>query len=209
MERCLNCGIVPVVVIENAEDAVPCAKALLAGGVDVMEVTMRTACAAEAVKRIASEVPEMLVGAGTVLNLDQCKEILEAGANFIVSPGYDPATVDYCMEKGIPVLPGAVTPTEIMACMAKGIKLVKFFPANVYGGIKAMKSLSGPFVGLKFLPTGGVSAYNLAEYIATSCIAAVGGSWICTKKDISDHSFDKITALSREAREIIDQIRAN
>lgn len=208
VERCLKCGIVPVVVIENADDAVPCAKALLAGGIDTMEVTMRTDAALESVKRIAAEVPEMLVGAGTVLNLNQCKAILDAGANFIVSPGFDPETVDYCVENNIPVLPGCVTPTEIMAAKARGLNLIKFFPANVYGGIKAMKALAGPFVGIKFLPTGGVNAENISEYITTDCIAAVGGSWVCTKADISAHNFDKITALSQAARDAIDAARA-
>ena len=207
MERCLNCGIVPVVVIEHADDAVPCAKALLAGGIDCMEVTMRTDAALESVRRIAAEVPEMLVGAGTVLNLDQCKAILEAGAKFIVSPGYDPATVQYCVENKIPVLPGCVTPTEIMAAKALGLNMIKFFPANIYGGLKAMKALSAPFVGLKFLPTGGVNAENIKEYIASPFIAAVGGSWVCTKADISAHNWDTITALSKEARDAIQEVR--
>ena len=208
MERCEKCGIIPVVVIEDAKDAVATAKALLAGGIDVMEVTMRTAAAIDVIREVSTKVPEMLVGAGTVLTLEQCKECLAAGANFIVSPGFDDATVKYCVENEIPVIPGCVTPTEIMYAKAYGLNTIKFFPANVYGGLKAMKALCGPFVGLKFVPTGGVSAETLKEYAEAPFIAAVGGSWVCTKKDIAENNFGKITALSKEARDIIDAARA-
>ena len=207
VERCKACGLVPVVVIEDANDAVPTAKALLAGGIDTMEITFRTAAAKDAIKAVADQVPEMLVGAGTVLNLEQCKTALEAGAKFIVSPGFDAETVEYCVKNEIPVLPGCVTPTEIMAALKCGLKLVKFFPANVYGGLKAMKSLSAPFVGVKFLPTGGVNGENIKEYIEAPFIAAVGGSWVCTKADIAAHNFDKITELCRQARTAIDEVR--
>ena len=208
MERCEKCGIVPVVVIEDAKDAVATAKALLAGGIDVMEVTMRTAAAIDVIREVSENVPEVLVGAGTVLTLEQCRECIAAGANFIVSPGFDDATVKYCVENGIPIIPGCVTPTEIMYAKTYGLNTIKFFPANVYGGLKAMKALSGPFVGLKFVPTGGVSAEMLKEYAEAPFIAAVGGSWVCTKKDIAENNFDKITALSKEARDIIDAARA-
>ncbi len=208
MERCEKCGIVPVVVIEDAKDAVATARALLAGGIDVMEVTMRTAAAIDVIREVSENVPEVLVGAGTVLTLEQCRECIAAGANFIVSPGFDDATVKYCVENGIPVIPGCVTPTEIMYAKAYGLNTIKFFPANVYGGLKAMKALSGPFVGLKFIPTGGVSAETLKEYIEAPFIAAVGGSWVCTKKDIAEGNFEKITALSKEARDVIDTARA-
>ncbi len=208
MERCEKCGIVPVVVIEDAKDAVATARALLAGGIDVMEVTMRTVAAIDVIREVSENVPEVLVGAGTVLTLEQCRECIAAGANFIVSPGFDDATVKYCVENGIPVIPGCVTPTEIMYAKAYGLNTIKFFPANVYGGLKAMKALSGPFVGLKFIPTGGVSAETLKEYIEAPFIAAVGGSWVCTKKDIAEGNFEKITALSKEARDVIDTARA-
>jgi 2-dehydro-3-deoxyphosphogluconate aldolase/(4S)-4-hydroxy-2-oxoglutarate aldolase len=207
VERCKACGLVPVVVIENAEDAVPAAKALLAGGIDTMEITFRTAAAKDAIREVAQNVPDMLVGAGTVINLEQCMTALEAGAKFIVSPGFDPETVEYCVKNNIPILPGCATPTEIMAAKKQGLELVKFFPANVYGGLKAMKALSGPFPGLKFLPTGGVSGENIKDYVSESYIAAVGGSWVCTKADISAHNFDKITELCRQARTAIDEVR--
>ena len=205
IEKLGSCGVVPVVVIDRAEDAVPAAKALLAGGVDVMEITFRTAAAKDAIKAVAEGVPEMTVGAGTVLNLDQCKAAIEAGARFIVSPGFDRKTVEYCIEKDIAVTPGCVTPTEIMQAVECGLKVVKFFPANVYGGLSAMKALSGPFVGMKFIPTGGVSAANLGEYISAPFIHAVGGSWMCKKDDIAAHNFEKITALCAEAKNILKE----
>lgn len=202
LQRLGNAGVVPVVVIENKDDAVPTAKALLAGGVDVMEITFRTAAARDAIAAVASECPDMLVGAGTVITLEQCKRAVEAGAKFIVSPGYCEEVVSWCVENDVAVTPGCVTPTEIMAAMAHGLKVLKFFPANVYGGLTAMKSLTGPFGGIKFIPTGGVNAKNLAEYIEAPFIHAVGGSWMCTKADISAHNFDKITGLCAEARKI-------
>ena len=174
MERFANSIVVPVVVLDKAEDAVPTARAMLAGGIDTMEITFRTACAPEAIRAVAENCPEVLVGAGTVLNLEQCKLALEMGAKFIVSPGFSEEVVGYCVEHGVPVAPGCVTPTEIMSAMKYGLKMVKFFPANVYGGLKAMKNLSAPFVGMKFLPTGGVNSDNIKEYIDAPFIHAVG-----------------------------------
>ena len=200
LSRLAAAGVVPVVVLDNAADAVPTAKAMVAGGIDVMEITFRTAAAADSIRAVAAEVPEMLVGAGTVLNLEQCKLAVECGAKFIVSPGYDEETVAWCVENGVAVTPGCVTPTEIMAALKHGLKVVKFFPANVYGGLNAIKALSGPFVGLKFIPTGGVNQQNLGEFVSNPSIHAVGGSWVCPKADIAAHNFDKITQLCAEAR---------
>ena len=200
LKRMACAGIVPVVVLEDAKDAVPTAKAMVAGGIDVMEITFRTAAAADSIRAVAAEVPEMLVGAGTVVNLEQCKLAVECGAKFIVSPGYDEETVAWCVENGVAVTPGCVTPTEIMAALKHGLKVVKFFPANVYGGLSAIKALSGPFVGLKFIPTGGVNQQNLGEFVSNPSIHAVGGSWVCPKADIAAHNFDKITQLCAEAR---------
>ena len=148
-------------------------------------------------------LPLRCTGAEYVLNLDQCKLAVERGAKFIVSPGYDDETVAWCVENNIAVTPGCVTPTEIMMAVKRGLKVVKFFPANVYGGLKAIKSLAGPFVGLKFIPTGGVNNDNIAEFAASPSIHAIGGSWICPKADISAHNFDKITQLCREARKAL------
>ena len=200
MERMARSVIVPVVVLEDAKDAVPTAKAMCAGGVDVMEITFRTAAAADSIRAGSENCPEVLVGAGTVITLEQCKTAVACGAKFIVAPGFDEEVVRWCIEHEIPVLPGCVTPTEIMAAMKLGLKVVKFFPAGVYGGLKAMKALSGPFGGVKFVPTGGVSTQNIAEYVSAPFIQAVGGSWICPKADISAGNFENITALCREAR---------
>ena len=200
LKRLAQSGVVPVVVLEDAKDAVPTAKAMLAGGIDVMEITFRTAAAADSIKAVAQECPDMVVGAGTVVNLEQCKLAVECGAKFIVAPGYDEETVAWCCGNGIPVTPGCVTPTEIMMALKHGLKVLKFFPANVYGGLSAIKSLAGPFGGVKFIPTGGVNAQNLAEFISSPYIHAVGGSWICPKADIAAGNFDKITALCKEAR---------
>ena len=202
LERLYNAAVVPVVVLDDAADAVPTAKALLAGGVDVMEITFRTAAAADSIAAVAKECPDMLVGAGTVITLEQCKKAVACGAKFIVSPGYSDEVVSWCVENNVAITPGCVTPTEIMAAMSHGLKVVKFFPANVYGGLSAMKALSGPFGGIKFIPTGGVNDKNLAEYISAPFIHAVGGSWLCAKADIAAHNFDKITSLCKEARRI-------
>lgn len=200
LSRLARSIVVPVVVLNRVEDAVPTARAMAAGGVDTMEITFRTACAPECIRAVAENCPDVLVGAGTIINLEQCKLAVEMGAKFIVSPGFSDEIVGWCVEHGIPVCPGCVTPTEIMAAMKHGLKLVKFFPANVYGGLNAMKNLSAPFVGLKFLPTGGVNATNIKEYVDATFIHAVGGSWVCPKADIEAGNWEKITELCRAAR---------
>lgn len=203
LTRIGNAGVVPVVVIENAKDAVPTAKALLAGGVDVMEITFRTPAAADAIRAVAEGCPEMLVGAGTVVTLDQAKYAVTLGARFIVSAGLDEEVVNWCVENSIPVTPGVATPTEITAAMKLGLRVLKFFPSNVYGGLSAMKALSAPFGSIKFMPTGGINAQNLGEYISAPFIHAVGGSWLCTRGDIAAGNFDRITELCREARKTV------
>lgn len=206
-DRMRRTGIVPVVVLDDAKDAVPAANALLAGGVSVMEITFRTAAAADSIKAVSENCPEMLVGAGTVVTLDQCKQALECGAQFIVSPGLDPEVVSWCVERNVPITPGCVTPTEIIAAMKLGLNVVKFFPAGVYGGLKAMKALAAPFGRIKFIPTGGVEAKNLKEYLEAPFVHAVGGSWLCPKKEIAAGNFDAVTALCCEASQIIKEVR--
>ena len=206
-EKVFETGIVPVVVLNNVEDAVPLAGALLKGGIDFMEITFRTECAAECISVISKEVPDMTVGAGTVLNVEQAKLAVDCGAKFIVSPGLDEATVKWAIENDIPVIPGTVTPTEIMKAICLGLKVVKFFPADVYGGIQAIKALSAPFGQVKFLPTGGVSEANLNEFAANKSVIAVGGSWVCKKDDIINHDWEKITMLSENAVKIIKENR--
>ena len=200
LKRLADSIVVPVVVLDKVEDAIPTANAMAKGGVDTMEITFRTACAPQAIKAVAENCPDVLVGAGTIINLEQCKLAVEMGAKFIVSPGYSEEVVAWCVENNIPVAPGCVTPTEIMAALKHGLKMVKFFPANVYGGLNAMKNLSAPFVGLKFLPTGGVNSANIKEYIDAPFIHAVGGSWVCPKADIAAGNWEKITNLCLEAR---------
>ena len=200
MQRLANSIVVPVVVLDKVEDAIPTAKAMAAGGVDTMEITFRTACAPEAIKAVADNCPDVLVGAGTIINVEQAKLAVQMGAKFIVSPGFSDEVVGWCVENNIPVAPGCVTPTEIMGALKHGLKMVKFFPANVYGGLNAMKNLAGPFGGLKFLPTGGVSTANIKEYIDAPFIQAVGGSWVCPKAEINAGNWEKITNLCLEAR---------
>ena len=197
------CGILPVMVIEDEKNAVPAAKALLAGGIDVLEVTLRTPAALEALRRIASEVPEASVGAGTVINRAQAEEAAGAGASFIVSPGFDVNLAKWCIANGIPAVPGCVTPTEITQALDLGIQVLKFFPANVYGGLSAIKALAGPFGTVRFIPTGGIGPDNVGEYSASPYVHAVGGSWICPKEDITGGNTGHITALSRAAIEKI------
>lgn len=192
-------GLVPVVVLEKKEDAVKTAQALLAGGIDLMEITFRTEAAEESIRDVAQQVPGMTVGAGTILSVAQAGRAVAAGARFIVSPGFDETVVAWCIEKSIPVIPGCVTPTEIMRALAMGLTTVKFFPANIYGGLAAMKALAAPFGGLTFVPTGGVDQENLEEYLSEPIVLAAGGSWMCTKKDITCGRFDKITDLAQAA----------
>ncbi len=204
-ERLKESIVVPVVVLEKQSDAVATAKALLDGGVKVMEITFRTGAAAASIEAVAKECPRMLVGAGTVLSLEQCKLAVAKGAKFIVSPGFDEGVVSYCVQNHIPVIPGCVTPTEIMAALGQGLHIVKFFPANVYGGLDAIKNLAAPFGDVKFIPTGGVNTGNIKDYISTPFIHAVGGSWICPKADIEAGEFEKITNLCKGARAAAQQ----
>lgn len=202
-----NCGVIPVVVLEDAVNAVPLAKALLAGGINICEITFRTEAAEESIRQIALNVPEMIVGAGTVLTKEQVKTATDAGAKFIVSPGSDIEAVRYAKELGVFMLPGAVTPTEIMQLIKEDVKVIKFFPADNYGGLKTIKALSQPFPNIKFVPTGGVGLSNLSTYLEFDKIAAVGGSWLCTKDLIKNGRWDEITKLSKEAMDIFRDVR--
>jgi 2-dehydro-3-deoxyphosphogluconate aldolase / (4S)-4-hydroxy-2-oxoglutarate aldolase len=202
LERLAASGVVPVAVIEDVRNAVPTAEALKKGGLDVIEVTLRTDSAQGVIGKIADACPDMLVGAGTVVTLEQCKAAVDSGARFIVSPGFSEPVVKWCVKKEIAITPGCVTPTEIMRALEYGIEVIKYFPAGVYGGLNAMKALHSPFANVRFIPTGGVNAKNLAEYIAAPFIHAVGGSWVCAKSDINAGDFDKITGLCYESKQI-------
>lgn len=202
MKRIGDTGLVPVVVIDDVKTAVDTANALLKGGVDLMEITMRTAAGMESIRLVAESCPDMLVGAGTVLTMEQCKQAIAYGAKFIVSPGFDPDIVDYCNEQNIPICPGCVTPTEITAAIKKGLKVVKFFPANVYGGIKAIKALAGPFTDMQFIPTGGVSLTNLADFTSKP-IYAIGGGWLCSRESINSGDFAEITDTCAKSVDVL------
>ncbi len=192
-------GIVPVVVLNRREDALPLAGALLKGGVQVMEITLRTRAGLGAIAEAALRCPTILVGAGTVLSVEQCKMAADNGACFVVSPGFNAEVVDWCVAHDLAVVPGCVTPTEITMASEKGLEVVKFFPANIYGGLPAMKALSGPFPSVRFVPTGGVNNQNIGEYAAAPYIHAVGGSWLCPEPLIERQEYEKITTLCQNA----------
>ncbi|MBQ9685145.1 MAG: bifunctional 4-hydroxy-2-oxoglutarate aldolase/2-dehydro-3-deoxy-phosphogluconate aldolase [Oscillospiraceae bacterium] len=206
-EKIAGFGVVPVVVLENADDALPLAQALINGGLPCAEVTFRTAAAEESIRRIAQAYPDMFVGAGTVLSVEQVDKAVAAGAKFIVSPGFDPEVVDYCLSKDIPVFPGCVTPSEITQAVKRGLKVVKFFPAGNFGGVSTIKALAGPFVGLKVMPTGGVNAKNLPEYLGCKAVIACGGSWMVKGDLIKAGEFDKIEEMTKEAVALVKEIR--
>ena len=179
--------IVPVVVIKTLEDTVPTLRGLSEGGINIAEITFRTACAKDAIALGRNEFPNMVIGAGTILNVTQARQAVEAGALFIVSPGFDKETSDYLNEVDVPYIPGAVTPTEIMQILTSGRNIVKFFPASNYGGLKTIKALSGPFTNVKFLPTGGIDETNIRDYLALDNVIAIGGSFMM-KGDIAENS---------------------
>ena len=206
-ERFAELGVVPVVVLEDAKDAAPLAKALVEGGLPCAEVTFRTDAAEESIKIMASEYPDMFVGAGTVLTIDQVDRAVAAGAKFIVSPGFDPEIVDYCLSKDIPVFPGCITPSEVAQAVKRGLKVVKFFPAEQFGGVATIKAMAAPYVGLKFMPTGGVNAKNLENYLSCDKIVACGGSWMVKGDLVKAGKFDEIKALTEEAVKLAAQIR--
>ena len=203
MDACIKelyrIGIVPVVALEDAADALPLGAALKKGGVSAIEVTFRTAAAADAIRLLTREMPELLVGAGTVITKEQADAAIEAGAKFIVSPGFQPELVSYVLSKGAPMCPGTATPGEMEQAMALGLSAVKFFPAEQNGGAPMLKALSAPYRDLLFMPTGGVKLENLRTYLALDQVFACGGTWLATKDDIKAKAFDKITARTREA----------
>ncbi|WMJ85108.1 bifunctional 4-hydroxy-2-oxoglutarate aldolase/2-dehydro-3-deoxy-phosphogluconate aldolase [Oscillospiraceae bacterium LTW-04] len=199
LERVSNIGIIPVIAIEDAAKAVPLAKALVAGGLPAAEVTFRTAAAEEAMRAIVKEVPEMLVGAGTVLTPEQADRALDAGAKFIVTPGFNPEMVKYVLSKGGLIMPGTATPGEMEQAMSLGLSAVKFFPAEQNGGIATLKAVAGPYKNLKWMPTGGVNTKNLMDYLSFNQILACGGTWMVKKELIEAENWDEITRISREA----------
>ncbi len=197
-ERLGQLKLIPVVVIEDAADAEPLGQALLDGGLPCAEVTFRTAAAPQAISALA-ELGGLLVGAGTVLTVDQAKQAVDSGAEFIVTPGFSPQVVGYCVDNDIPVTPGVCTPSGIEAALGFGLNVVKFFPAEAFGGLKTLKAIGGPYGMMKFIPTGGISADNLVDYLAFEKVLACGGSWIVKKDLIAAKNFTEITSLTRDA----------
>ena len=199
--------VIPVIVIDDANDAEPLAEALIKGGLNIIEVTFRTAAAAEAIARITKAFPEMLVGAGTVVTPDQAKEAVDAGSKFGLAPGTDPETIAYFKEQGIPYIPGIMTPSDIQAAIKAGCHHLKFFPAGAAGGPKLLKAMAAPYanLGIKFCPTGGVSPDNMLDYLSMPEVFAIGGSWLATKAQIAAKDWG---AISQQVREALDKAKA-
>ncbi len=208
-DRIAEIGVLPVIAIENPDHAVPLADALLAGGLPVAEITFRTAAAAEVIARMAKERPALLVGAGTLLDRISLDVAKKSGAQFGLAPGFDPEVVDHAADAGFPFVPGIMTPSELSAAMRRGAKVFKFFPAGTIGGPEALKSIAAPFahLGLKFVPTGGVSLANMADWLKVPGVAAVGGTWIAKTEDIRNAQWDKIAANCREALAAVNEHR--
>jgi len=207
LEQIGQARLMPVIALDSVDDAAPLGDALLAGGLPTAEITFRTA-AAEASIRALSKNPNMLVGAGTVLDVDTVKRAVDAGAKFIVSPGFSSKVVSYCVSNHIPITPGCITPTDIQAAIEHGITTVKFFPAETFGGIKAIKALAAPFGQMKFIPTGGITEKQLADYLSFKPVLAVGGSWFVAKDLINGKKFDEITKLTAAAVKAAKEARA-
>ena len=199
LEKISKIGIVPVVVLDDAKDAKPLAEALIKGGLPCAEVTFRTAAAEESIRIMAGEFPKMLVGAGTVLTTEQVDRAVNAGAKFIVSPGLNPKIVKYCIDKGVPVTPGTSNPSDVEQAIELGLEVVKFFPAEAAGGLSMIKSMAAPYTQMKFMPTGGITAKNICEYLAFDKIIACGGSWMVKKDLVAAGKYDEIQALTEEA----------
>lgn len=201
--------IIPVVAIERADLSVRLADALLVAGLPCAEITFRTNSAAGAMKSVSQERKEMLLGAGTVLRVDQVKEACDSGASFIVTPGFNSKVVDYCVKNSIPVIPGISTPTEIEMALDFDLNVVKFFPAESFGGVRTLKAISAPYSMMRFVPTGGISIQNCMDYLSFSKVLAVGGSWMATGKLIDEENFEEITRLTKEAMTLVHGKRLN
>jgi len=200
-------GLVPVIKLDRVEDAEPLGKALMAGGLRVTEITFRTDAAAESIRLLRAKFPDMIVGAGTILTLDQAKASVDAGSSFAVTPGFNPKIVEFFQSKGIPVVPGVNSPTQVEMGLEMGLKVLKFFPAEASGGVSMLKALQGPYADVRFMPTGGIDESNLASYLALRNVLACGGTWMVKDELIRQGKFDEIALLSRQAVELVKKIR--
>ena len=208
-DRFYKIGVIPVLEVDSVERAVPLAEALLAGGLPIAEITLRTDAAIESIRVIARQVPDVIIGAGTVINREQGETARDVGAQFFVSPGLVDDVVVWAQENQVPIVAGAVTPTEMIRAINLGLNLLKFFPAETVGGLKAIKAMSDPFPQLRFIPTGGMRLENLEEYLRTEKIHAVGGSWMAKRQIIAEGNFEEITRMAKEASEIVKKIRGS
>lgn len=200
-------GIIPVIALNDETLAVKLGEALLEGGLPCAEITFRTAAAQKAIEQIAKNFPEIVLGAGTVRSVQQAEQAMEAGATFIVSPGFDPAVVDWCIQNDVPITPGVMTPSEVGMALNKGLEILKFFPAQVAGGIPMLKAIAAPYGDARFIPTGGINAGNVADYLRLPMVHACGGSWLASKKLLADQDFDTIRKLAGEAVAIVREAR--
>lgn len=205
IEKIRTLKLIPVVVLDDAKDAIPLAKAICEGGLPCAEVTFRTNAASESIRQMKENYPQMLIGAGTVLTKEQVDEAVEAGAEFIVSPGLNPDIVSYCVEKKIPIIPGCANPSDIEQALKYGLHTVKFFPAEALGGLKLIRALSAPYVGVNFMPTGGINSSNIKEYLACDSVIACGGTWMIPKTAIENGDFEQIRNLTAAAVELISK----
>lgn len=201
-------GVIPVIKLDDEEKAAPLAKALLAGGIPAAEVTFRTPAAAKSIEKIAQAEPDMFVCAGTVLSVEQAQLAVDCGAKAIISPGTNQTVVEWCVSHNVPVYPGCATPTEVETAMAMGLTTVKLFPAEVVGGVRMLQALYGPYRGIKFMPTGGVSPTNLAEYLVQPNVIACGGSWLCPEKAVASGDWETVTGLARACSDLVQRIRS-
>ncbi len=199
LEQMYSSAVIPVVAIDNSDDAKELGEAFLAAGIKVIEITFRTAAGEEAIRRLNESGLDICTGAGTVLSVEMAKKAVKAGARFLVSPGFDEEVVGWAVEHDVPIFPGVTSPSEIAKAQKFGLEVVKFFPAEAAGGVKMLKALKGPYANMRFIPTGGISAQNIGSYMELSNVVACGGSWICPSKLIREHQFEEITRLSKEA----------
>lgn len=207
-EQLHNIGIIPVIRISNAKNAVPLAKILYAGGLPAAEITFRTDAAQESIRQIVQNVPEVCVCAGTILTVENAKIAVDAGAKAIISPGTNLEVVQWCIENNIPIIPGCATPTEVEVCIRMGLNVVKLFPAEAVGGTKLLKALSGPYAGVKFMPTGGITEKNVSDYLMLPNVLCCGGSWMVPEKSLNGDDFVKIGDLVQGASAIYRQVKA-
>ncbi|MCL2107832.1 MAG: bifunctional 4-hydroxy-2-oxoglutarate aldolase/2-dehydro-3-deoxy-phosphogluconate aldolase [Oscillospiraceae bacterium] len=199
LNKIKSARIIPVITIHDSADAVPLCRALSQGGLAAAEITFRTDAAEESLRRVAAELPDVLLGAGTVLSVETVQKAVSAGAGFIVSPGFNPAVVSYCTQNNILVIPGVCTPSEVEMGLSHGLNTLKFFPAEAAGGVRMLKALSAPYGGVSFMPTGGITPANIAEYLALKSVIACGGSWMAGEELIRDKNWAEITRIARQA----------